>query len=82
MERAAAAPLSRRNIRPAAGIPAWTDSVSHGELIRDGNDQTLTVDPANLQFLFQGVLEREKKGRTYGELPWRIGLLRPVGDGR
>lgn len=71
-----------KNIRPAAGIAAWTDNVSHGELIRDGNDQTLTVDPANLQFLFQGVLEREKKGRTYGELPWRIGLLRPVGNGR
>ena len=35
----------RANIRPAPGVEPWTDNVSHGELIRDGVDQTLTVDP-------------------------------------
>ena len=53
----------------------WTDSFSHGELIRDGYDETLTVDPANLMLLFQGVRDRERQGKTYGEIPWRLGLL-------
>ncbi|MBL9136199.1 MAG: hypothetical protein JNK85_10040, partial [Verrucomicrobiales bacterium] len=34
-----------KNIRPATGVEPWTDNVSHGELIRDSNDETLTVDP-------------------------------------
>jgi hypothetical protein len=66
------------NIRPAAGIPRWTDNVSHGELIRDGIDQTLTVDPARLRFVFQGLLESDKAGKGYGQFPWRIGILEPV----
>ncbi len=32
----------------------WTDNVSHGELIRDGVDQTMTIDPANLTIRFSG----------------------------
>lgn len=67
-----------RNIRPAQGVEAWTDNVSHGELVRDGNDQTLTVDPENLRFVFQGMLEKDKSGKGYGRFPWRIGLLSPV----
>jgi hypothetical protein len=68
-----------RNIRPAKGVEAWTDNVSHGELIREGNDQTMTVDPGNLRFVFQGMLEKEKAGRGYGQFPWRIGILTPAG---
>jgi hypothetical protein len=56
----------------------WTDSISHGELIRAGIDQTLEVDPANLRFLFQGVLDRDRDGKPYGEIPWRLGLLTPT----
>jgi endo-1,4-beta-xylanase len=52
--------------------------VSHGELIRDGIDQTLTMDPRNLRFLFQGMLDKDKSGRGYGQFSWRIGLLTPV----
>ncbi len=66
------------NIRPAAGVEPWTDNVSHGELVRDGWDETLTVDPANLRFVFQGMLERHKSGRGYGQFPWRIGMLTPA----
>src|SRR5262249_28197987 len=29
----------------------WTDSISHGELVRVGHDETLEVDPTKLQFL-------------------------------
>jgi hypothetical protein len=53
----------------------WTDSFSHGELLRDGYDQTLTVDPDRLVFLFQGVSEADRRSKRYGEIPWRLGLL-------
>jgi hypothetical protein len=67
-----------RNIRPAPDVPPWTNNVSHGELIRDGYDQTLTVDPANLKFIFQGMLDSDKSGKGYGQFQWRIGMLSPV----
>ncbi|MEJ2704024.1 MAG: non-reducing end alpha-L-arabinofuranosidase family hydrolase [Sedimentisphaerales bacterium] len=63
------------NIRPAPGIEAWTDNVSHGELIRDGYDQTLTVNPRNLRFVFQGMWDKDKLGNGYGQFQWRIGML-------
>ncbi|MHC4533886.1 MAG: non-reducing end alpha-L-arabinofuranosidase family hydrolase [Planctomycetota bacterium] len=67
-----------KNIRPALGVEPWTDNVSHGELIRDGFDQTLTVDPCNLRFIFQGMWDKNKSGRGYGQFQWRIGMLTPV----
>lgn len=67
------------NVRPAPGVKRWTDNISHGELIRDGNDQTLTVDPRKLRFVFQGALQKEKAGIGYGKIPWRIGILTPAG---
>ena len=50
---------SWQNIRPAAGVEPWTDNVSHGELIRDDVDQTLIVNPHNLKFVFQGMLDKQ-----------------------
>jgi len=67
-----------KNISPATGVSPWTDNVSHGELVRISNDQTLTINPAHLEFVFQGILQSEKSGKPYGQYPWRIGLLRPV----
>ena len=52
--------------------------MSHGELLRSGRDQLLEVDPANLRFLFQGVSDREREGKSYGQIPWRLGLLEQV----
>lgn len=66
------------NIRPGKGVEPWTDNVSHGELIREGSDQTMTVDPDSLRFVSQGMLEKEKVGKGYGQFPWRIGILTPV----
>jgi len=54
--------------------PAWTGDISHGEMIRDGHDQTLTVDACNLQFLYQG-LDPASTGLPYNSLPWRLGLI-------
>lgn len=67
-----------KNIRPARGVEPWTDNVSHGELIRDGYDQTLTVDPGNLRLIFQGTLDKHKAGKGYGQFQWRIGMLTPA----
>ena len=62
------------NVTFAEGVTHWTKDISHGELIRDGYDETPTIDPNNLQFLFQGY---DSTIRTsYSQLPYRLGLLR------
>lgn len=65
---------SRDNIAPTDG-PRWTDNVSHGELLRAGNDELLEIDPNRVTLLFQGVSDQDKQGKPYGQIPWRLGML-------
>lgn len=67
-----------QNVRPAEGVEPWTDNISHGELLRQGSDQTLTIDPHNLRLLFQGMWDKDKGGQSYGQFQWRLGLLTPA----
>lgn len=66
------------NIKPGKGVEPWTDNVSHGELIRADSDQTLTIDPSDMRFIFQGMWDKDKRGKGYGKFSWRIGMLTPV----
>ncbi|MGI5373531.1 non-reducing end alpha-L-arabinofuranosidase family hydrolase [Streptomyces sp. CA-251387] len=55
---------------------AWTADSLGGAwtpLARDGVDQTLTINPCGLQFLYQGMAPASSG--DYSQLPWRLALV-------
>jgi hypothetical protein len=60
------------------GREPWTQSFSHGEWLRTGVDERLEISLEKPRFLFQGVTDRDRQGKKYGEIPWRLGLLEGV----
>ena len=65
-------PFARATNVTFAGTP-WTKDISHGEMIRAGTDQTLTVSPCRMRYLYQGL--DPDAGGDYNSLPWRLALL-------
>ncbi|WP_217214672.1 non-reducing end alpha-L-arabinofuranosidase family hydrolase [Streptomyces sp. AC550_RSS872] len=65
-------PFARSN-NVAFPSGAWTRDISHGEMIRAGHDQTLTIPACRLQYVYQGM--NPNAGGDYNLLPWRLGLL-------
>jgi len=62
------------NVTFEDGVTPWTRDISHGEMIRDGFDEKMILDPDNLQLLFQG--RDPKSGGNYSLLPYQLGLLK------
>ena len=74
-------PLQDTGTAPFAGASnvsfpgqTWTKDISHGEMVRAGYDQTLTIDPCDLRFLYQGF-DPTVDTSNYNAIPWRLGLL-------
>jgi hypothetical protein len=68
-----------KNMTFEEGVTPWTGQVSHGEMVRDGNDERMILDPNNLMFLYQGISNADNRG-DYGRLAYKLGLLRAVKD--
>lgn len=65
--------LGEEDVTFAAGVTPWTDDFSHGEIIRTGYDETLQIDPNNLQFLYQGD-NPAADAPSYSQIPWQLAL--------
>jgi endo-1,4-beta-xylanase len=67
-------------LKTADGVAAWTEMVSHGELLRSGHNERMEYDPGNCRWLVQGILKKDSNV-PYPSLPWKLGIMREVDSG-
>jgi hypothetical protein len=53
---------------------AWTEMVSHGEVLRSGYNEQLEYEPRDCRWLIQGILQKDMQG-PYPSLPWKLGIM-------
>src|SRR5262249_11239127 len=68
-----ATPFAGKNNVPFAG-GAWTNDISHGDMVRTDPSETQTIDACRMQFLYQGF-DKTKSTSNYGLIPYRPALL-------
>ena len=54
---------------------AWTNDISHGDLVRSGYAETAEIDACRLEFIYQGF-NPAADTTDYNKIPWNISLLR------
>ena len=59
---------------------AWTEMVSHGEMLRAGCNEQMEYDPKSCTWLIQGILKKDSKV-PYESQTWKLGLMSKVGFG-
>ena len=59
----------------AGSTEAWTDMVSHGEVIRTGYNHRMEYNPADCRWLVQGILKKDTNV-AYPSLPWKLGIMK------
>jgi hypothetical protein len=67
-------PLAGKSNVTYNGGANWSNDISHGDMVRTDPSETQTIDPCNLQFLYQGY-DKSKNSGDYGTTPYQPGLL-------